>query len=371
MPEPKNNPSLPLSSLEIAGFRGINHLTINKLGRVSLLAGQNGAGKTTVLDAVRVFALRGDLEALITVLERNEEYGREIRQQDERDVVLESPNFEALFHGRIANIDDWLSVGANGKRNQCVRLEVCDADSLHEQQSLKFGRPVDPLNRAIKVVFGDYEDYFPIVGFDLSRRALGRPRLNNITRTDRLTAHIVGPGISSNYDLDRLWGEIALTDTEPLALQALNLVTKQSVEAAAMIPGEYRSRRVFVKLTDGERVPLRSLGDGATRLFALAVTLVSCAGGFLLIDEAENGIHHTLLQDYWRFILRAAEEHNVQVIATTHSWDCIQGFARAATENQEVDGVAVRLEPRDGMHRAIEYSEEELVTASEQGIEVR
>ena len=61
-----------LNSLSIKNFRGIDQLTINPLGRVNLIAGKNGTGKTTVLEslwilsapdvpelAVRVSAFRG------------------------------------------------------------------------------------------------------------------------------------------------------------------------------------------------------------------------------------------------------------------------------------------------------------------------
>lgn len=47
-----------LPQLLIRGFRGIAELLIPRLGRVTLLAGKNGVGKTTVLDAVRVYAAR-------------------------------------------------------------------------------------------------------------------------------------------------------------------------------------------------------------------------------------------------------------------------------------------------------------------------
>ncbi|WP_428115610.1 AAA family ATPase [Candidatus Poriferisodalis sp.] len=128
-----------------------------------------------------------------------------------------------------------------------------------------------------------------------------------------------------------------------------------------------------MKLSEDGRVPLRSLGDGAVRMFAVGVALANAANGFLLIDEAENGIHHTLQQDYWKLIFRAAREHNVQVLATTHRWDCVAGFARAACNDQESEGVALRLEPDDddGGVRAIEYTERMLKVAADRGIEVR
>ena len=51
--------NLHLPSLVIRNFRGIDELTIPRLGRVTLLTGKNGVGKTTVLDAVRVWAIEG------------------------------------------------------------------------------------------------------------------------------------------------------------------------------------------------------------------------------------------------------------------------------------------------------------------------
>jgi len=118
-------------------------------------------------------------------------------------------------------------------------------------------------------------------------------------------------------------------------------------------------------------VPLRSLGDGAVRLFGVAMALACSGDGFLVIDEAENGIHYTVHSDFWRMVLLTAREQNVQVLATTHSWDCVRGFAQAAADGSESDCVLVRLDRNGEEIRAVEYSCEDLATAAEQGIEVR
>ena len=364
---------LHLPSLRVVGFRGIESLEIGRLGRVTLLAGQNGVGKTTVLDAVGIFAERARLSSFVSVLERNEEYERVAGERGDRDNIEESPSFETLFHGRQGNLGDSFTVGLANGASPRLTVEVCSAASAPERWSKRLGNSIDASeNRIVRVVFGDHEDYLPVLDNDPVPRGWYRglrPRENG--RSDQVTVQRLGPGLTGNRDLDQWWGEIALTEKEELALQALNLAVPQPIDGVAMVPGDHRSRRVLVKLTDGARVPLRSLGDGATRLFGLAVAIANSVDGFLLIDEAENGLHHTLQHQFWQLIMRAAEEHNVQVVATTHSWDCIRGFASAAFENPDVDGVAVRLETGDEGHRAIEYSEAELATASAQGIEVR
>ena len=113
-------------------------------------------------------------------------------------------------------------------------------------------------------------------------------------------------------------------------------------------------------------VPLQSFGDGAVRLFGLALVLVNSRDGFLLIDEAENGIHHSVQPDLWRMVLKTAEENNVQVLATTHSYDCVRGFAEAMTECDGIGGALVRLEREEGRLRAVEYSERNLKAVAKQ-----
>ena len=107
------------------------------------------------------------------------------------------------------------------------------------------------------------------------------------------------------------------------------------------------------------------------RCFAVALALAKSTDGFLLIDEAENGIHHSIQARFWNMVLETAHRNNVQVIATTHSWDCVVGFARAANELEDVEGMLYRIQRNGDRLRAVEYPEETLLAAAKHGIEVR
>jgi len=117
--------------------------------------------------------------------------------------------------------------------------------------------------------------------------------------------------------------------------------------------------------------PLRSLGGGINRLFELALSLVNARGGFLLIDEIENGVHYSVQEEIFRFIFDAASRLDVQVFTTTHSWDCIEAFQAAASAHPE-DGVLVSLARKadSDIHAAV-FDERDLAIVTQETIEVR
>ena len=362
------NSDLHLPDLHIKGFRGIQDLQISRLGRVTLLAGKNGTGKTTLLEAVKVYAARGRYEALRNLLMSRQETVRVIDEEVEQDLLL--LNWEALFNGRMLADDSLISIGpANG-----------DQVSIHTRIDLEMGFsstgsqfPDEIL--LIQVNFRGFKQEFPLLSSErqlLPKSLFGHPEPPPIVQCESL-----GPGLPSSSQLARFWDKVALTDEESRAVEALNLIYSNRVERTAMIGDDIGTRssmgrRPVVKLRDEDSpVPLQSLGDGAVRLFGVALALANSKDGFLLIDEAENGIHHSIQRDFWTMILKAAHQNNVQVLATTHSWDCVAGFAMATSEVEDVDGALVRLEKKGDQIRAVEYPSYDLDVIAQQGIEVR
>ena len=384
------NSQLHLPDLLVKGFRGIEELTINKLGRVTLLAGKNSVGKTTVLEAVRVLAARARPSILNELLESHDE----VSVPTDEDDRIERPDYSALFYGWTVPKTGGISIGSLKGNNQ-LRIEgsTLSSDQLSLIEKFVPDSIADDQPRVLKIRYKESEQILPWL---LSDRDLFSPEI----RHGRLGSHgdirsilskddspteikcvSIGPGLMSSSGLARFWDSIALTNDEDRAVEALQLILGDEVDRLAVIgDNTIRSRsnrrsgvrRVVVKQRGQDRpVPLKSLGDGALRLFGVALALANCRDGFLVIDEAENGIHHSIQRDFWHMLLKTAHENNVQVLATTHSFDCVEGFARAATESEESEGVLVRIEREDGHIRAVEYNESNMLAAAKRKIEVR
>ena len=370
---------LHLPDLSIEGFRGIETLSIPRLGRVTLLTGRNSVGKTTVLDAVRVYAARGHPSVLSELLESREEVSVATDEDGDRIFVAD---FAALFHGWDVSRCDRISIGPKSGKDQLMIKET----SLSDEQASRLEKllpvsVVDSHTQAFKIVFQDTEQVLPWLlptqGAAVYRRVGRYPfwRLFDEAQPPfgKIGCESLGPGLLGNNEIARFWDAIALTDDEDRAMRALELILGNDVGRVAVIGDDRRyGRRVAVKLRSQARpVPLKSLGDGALRLFGVALALANSRDGFLLIDEAENGIHYSVQRDFWRMVLETAHANNVQVLATTHSFDCVRGFAQAITECEGIEGALVRLERKDEEIWEVEYSEKDLKVAAEQRIEVR
>ena len=392
MSQEREDSRLHLPDLSITGFRGIASLTIKRLGRVTLIAGKNSVGKTSVLDAVRVYTARGQYDVLAELLESRQERAIAI-YDDVRRPRRFAPDFSALFHGRNVSRNACISIGPNIGADQLrIEEEPLDDEQVSQlKESLSY-YVTQGFRQAFKVVFQGNEQFLPwLLPIKGSAAASVVERHSDgafLFSWDNLVGakwqppigcQPLGPGVLSKEDIIRFWNAIALTDDEDRAIQALRLIFGSDLERVAVIrnddpSGEEHVQRVVAKLRGQARpVPLQSLGDGALHLAATAMALANSRDGFLLIDEAENGIHHSVQGDFWRMVLETADENNVQVLATTHSYDCVRGFAQAVDDCDGIEGALVRLEREDGGLRAVEYSERNIRALAKQpvGVEVR
>ena len=136
----------------------------------------------------------------------------------------------------------------------------------------------------------------------------------------------------SATDLLAMWSKFVLTPVERDVVAALKTLDDRVVRVAITGSNGDASAQVLFEGAN-EPVPLGSLGEGATRMLTIALSLASARGGFLLVDEIETGLHYTAHRALWRLVVETARRLNVQVFATTHSKDCLEAIARLHEDN--------------------------------------
>jgi predicted ATPase len=127
-------------------------------------------------------------------------------------------------------------------------------------------------------------------------------------------------------DLARLWTSVVLKPAEDRAVEALRLIEPRLDRIAISESGGTVVAQVRLRGAT-EPVPLGTLGEGVSRLLTLVLHLAVTQRGFLLVDEIESGLHWSVMPKLWRFLVETARALDVQVIATTHSKDCLEGLA--------------------------------------------
>lgn len=137
----------------------------------------------------------------------------------------------------------------------------------------------------------------------------------------------------------------------------------------------YQGRIPVISRPDSEHsLPLEMFGEGTKRAVWLGCALVTSQEGILLIDEIENGPHYSIQPDMWRLIFETAQELDVQVFATTHSYNCVQAFEQVARNYERSESMLVSLRRREKDPEdivAVLSDRDELSTVVEEDIEVR
>lgn len=370
--------SLPLPDLSIRGFRGFTDLSIPRLGRVTLIAGENNTGKTSILEAIRIFAESGTLEVIREILHSREEDFEENTSNPESS---DSDSFlmSALFNGfpLLSETSDPIVVSCCEKSHQ-IRINIgwfierFDDDGRSSGLIPEDSDPSREYDSIPALVVEDDSGRKAIYRIgSLDRRVASRPIFSR-RRASRVSSRFVSSSITNGAEMGKLWDNISLTPSERHIVEALRIMDPQ-ISAVSMI-GEQTPRRFRTAIVSAKnfarRVPLRSYGDGMNRLFNIILALVNTSNGILLIDEFENGMHYTVQLDAWRMIFQLASDLNIQVLATTHSSDCIASFKDAAKESEE-EGLLIRLGRHNDRAYIVEYTEERLDIAVRQQIEVR
>jgi ABC-type branched-subunit amino acid transport system ATPase component len=335
---------LKLPDLTIEGFRGFERFHFPKLARVNLLVGPNNSGKTTVLEAVEILA-DSSIAALGTALVRRREFDAKGRHPDDfRDL-----DFRQLFRNR--DFAREFRIACPSMFYECKVRVAAEPDAFSD---VRLGK------------HWEFEIKEDRQSYSLTAESMG---LGTLSREVIRSRGIPLRFVSLDIDPVRLreqWDQIALEPEEELVNRFLRLID-QRVEKVA-----FRGFRPRVKLkSETGSVPLSSFGEGMGRILEIGTNLATAAGGVLLIDEIDTGLYYRRMPEVWKLVIEAARRLDVQVFATTHSFDCIRALGLLGYHGFDAgqDVLVHRIDP--GATGPVTYDISEIEFNVEESVEVR
>ena len=347
------------TSLDISGFRCFGGLTVEPLARVNLIAGPNNVGKTALLEALWMLSHpTAPREALrVSQWRDSADYGK-------------SRLFADLFLDYGTGLAIGLEAKDCGRGNRTLNIThqyrserpIVDWSVVHETELED--EAISNFDLDNELVF----EYTDETGVKFSTKAWldidsVSGRLRPVLKDSRKTVATANyPCVfqhsSSRYNARRLaslFGDAQLAGYVSSIEKIIRLLEPR-LERMETITDGRGIPSIYAHIGGGLPVPMSVMGDGAKRLLSMALPFLRLRNGVMLIDEIENGLHHSVLADVWKNLDWLSREFNVQVFATTHSYECIRAANEAFSEMESGDLHFHRLNQKRDQVRAVTYT---------------
>lgn len=314
------------TSLNFTNFRGFERLGLNGLKRVNLVVGRNNAGKTSLLEG-------------ITILSDPAQFG----------------HLPKMFRPQS---------GDAGKRY--FRWLFRDQDSLQSATLIGGG---DDFESRVSFRQNTSPQQPPTPGMQAMGQG-GTGTLWRIPTERQFKSRVVPVHHHSPEQLVKLFAAAVKRKGGEERIEELLREVDSRIRKVRVEPAD-DGNHLLVDLGLSEMLPVSQVGQGIYRLIAIFSELIGEKPDMCIIDEIENGIHHSMLEQIWTGLAAAAETLGVQVFATTHSQECIEAAHAAFSKREAYDFSIVQLFRVEGAVQGRVLDQEHIAAAMAGEIDLR
>jgi AAA15 family ATPase/GTPase len=318
-----------IEDIEITNFRCFDRLKVSGCKRINLISGKNNVGKTALLEAVFLNSMptKNTIIFLGDLRRESSHFRRELPEK----------TWDNLFCQQNVEVPCSVETIFNDLSSKIVQISVGDKQSLLNQFSLTPREQMSFENSGQSILlldakFDDVDPYKTIVFSDNQQIGIGVIPHTKFNKYVQYASFIPSSQISSSISLTVEFDRARLNEKEDEVLKAFQIIDSSIVAVESFSIPE---PTIYLKRQGEKRLPLSLFGDAMNRIADIILKIINNQDSVLLIDEIENGIHHSSQIAFWDFLYKLADRLNVQIFATTHSLEMTEAFIKAGLERQD------------------------------------
>ena len=356
-----------INSIEINNFKGIKALQLDNLSRLTVIGGKNNCKKTTILEALFLLLTKKDPTI----------FNRLLSWRGINGIPLEAEFIYAPFFHNF-NLRNNIKIIINKNKKDNLNLSI-SVDSKYKKTFSINNFPINNANQnnlhtilteAVKFQYSSgintiLESYLSINdnGFDFE--------IKKDLYSNKFLGTFVAARQFNNYleDVTKL-NRLEIKGLSNNVVEVLKIIVPNLNSLRGITLGQ--SAMIYAGI-DGkiEQVPISSMGDGIARLLSIILSIANSENGIVFIDEIENGLHYSVLENVWTSLSKASEKFNCQIIATTHSHEFLTYVSKSNAENLITDFSYIRLNNRNDEIEGKNFDSELFSYAIENDMEIR
>lgn len=351
-------------NIEIKNFRGIGHLKMDDFSCVNVFLGQNGSGKTSILEAILILSgmsnpgLPQGVNALRT-----------------RGTAGQFLDVRYYFHNLILTTPPEIS----SEQIDGVKRHLTLLMPFVFDEQTQVTTPIGQIQRSDAMVQINQVE----MDFDITA--------DNVVNRYKSTMTFNQQGLIKERKIAEDYQEKLYASLIPASLAAQNAASdlaelvKRKMKQVVVDRLVYFDNRItnIEVLSDGvfvgiegvpELLPVSMHGDGMFRYLTIVAASANPISNIVLIDEIDNGLHYSAYKKLWEAIFALATATNKQIFVTTHIKETLGSLNEMLEEHpeyqQEMRLYTIAKTLNKG-HQAYKYTYEGLSGACENDVELR
>lgn len=343
--------SIYIRDINIKTFRGLRDLTINGLGDINIITGNNNSGKTSFLEVLRSLESPFKLSHWMTATSRSDISG--LSMYEKIDMLFNVDSKDKIVEYFITN-----------SINEKINFKITAEEQMIELSRYEMGK----IDKFSLYYLEEDDDYIDLEGINLNERrkekteevrklklkflqndeVINKAELyefqRRLRRDDKINENTIIDNIIYVSPVDHANGRLYLSDIfdQPDLYEEMLKVLKVFDNEIISINSDKSNNRfnpstVYKILSKkyNSAVPLTFFGDGIKKAVLLISAVISAKNGVLLLDEFETAIHTSSMDEIFEWIMQTCMKLNVQVFMTSHSKEAIDKVLKCS---ENIDG---------------------------------